>query len=339
MALHTLLGANGAVGRELSLSLTAAGHSLRQVRRRPQQETPSDELVIADLLDPVSTAAAITGSDVAYLVAGVPYATATWQEQWPRIMANVIDACARSGTSLVFFDNVYAYGAVDGPMTEYTPFNPCSYKGEIRAAIATTLLEAMRAREVNAMIVRSADFYYPQSAGATTGMLNAIVFDRLRASKTPQWMGNPDAPHSFSFTPDIGQSLAMLGTNPDAFGQTWHALTTTESLTGRDLVRLAGEIAGRPDTLQNAPRWMIRALGMFQPALREQLEMMYQFERPYHFSSAKLERAFGVQATPYRDAFRQVWADAAAVTQAASMECPLTATKQRVPPACAEPQR
>ncbi len=317
MALHTILGANGAVGRELSRTLLAVGHTLRQVRRHPQLESPGDELVVADLLDATSTAAAVSGSEVAYLVAGVPYSTAEWQAQWPRLMANVIDACARSGTSLVFFDNVYAYGAVDGTMTEDTPFNPCSQKGEIRAAIATTLLEAMRTREVNAMIVRSADFYYPQSAGATTSMLNAIVFDRLRASKTPQWMGNPEVPHSFSFTPDIGRSLAMLGSKPDAFGQTWHALTTNESLTGRELVRLACDIAGRPDKLQNAPRWMIRALGVLQPVLREQVEMMYQFERPYHFSSAKLERAFDVSATTYRDAFRQVWSDDGAVTRAA----------------------
>lgn len=307
MARHTILGANGAVGRELSRALAVSGHRLRQVRRHPRKETPNDDLVVADLLDPVSTAAAVSGSDVAYLVAGVEYSTEVWQAQWPRIMANVIDACARSGTSLVFFDNVYAYGSVSGSMTEDTPFNPCSRKGEVRARIATTLLEAMRAREVNAMIVRSADFYYPQFAGATTSMLNAIVFDRLRASKTPQWLGNPYVPHSFSYTPDIGRSLALLGTTVESFGQTWHALTTAEMHTGRELVRLACELAGRPEKLQNAPRWMIRALGLFQPLMREQVEMMYQFERPYEFSSAKLEKAFDVRAKTYRDAFRQVW--------------------------------
>ncbi len=312
MALHTILGANGAVGRELSRALAETGHRLRQVSRQPRKETASDEVVVADLLDPTSTAAALSGSDVAYLVAGIGYSTEVWQAQWPRIMANVIDACARSNISLVFFDNVYAYGEVKGPMTEDTPFNPCSRKGEVRASIATMLLDAIRAREVNAMIVRAADFYHPQFAGATTSMLNAIIFDRLRASKTPQWLGNPDVPHSFSYTPDIGCSLAMLGTNPDSFGQTWHALTTAETHTGRELVRLACELAGRPSKLQNAPRWMIRALGLFQPLMREQVELMYQFERPYVFSSAKLQKAFDVRATTYRDAFRQVWAPAEA---------------------------
>jgi nucleoside-diphosphate-sugar epimerase len=202
---------------------------------------------------------------------------------------------------------------VDGVMTEDTPFNPRSRKGEVRARIATTLLTAMHRKEVNALIVRSPDFYYPQSSGATTSMLNAIVFDRLRASKTPQWLGSPDVPHSFAFTPDLGRSLAILGTTPHAFGQTWHALTTDELLTGRQLVRLACEVSGKPFALQNAPRWMVRLLGLFAPPLREQMEMLYQFERPYRFSSDKLSRAFDVRATPYLDAFRQVCANVAPV--------------------------
>jgi len=311
MPLHTILGANGAVGRELSRALSAKGLRLRQVSRHPRREFPADEIVVADLTNSESTVAAIAGSAVVYLVAGVSYTTAAWRADWPRIMANVIEGCERSHAALVFFDNVYAYGAATGAMTEATPFNPCSQKGEVRARIATTLLDAMRTQRVTAMIVRSPDFYYPDEAGRTTGMLNTIVFDRLRAGKAPQWLGNPDAPHSFTYTPDLGRTLALLGTSTAAFGQTWHALTTPEQQSGRDLVRLASDLAGRAAKLQNAPRWMIRAMGLLQPSMREQLEMLYQFEYPYRFSSSKLTNAFGVSATPYRDAFREVWTSGA----------------------------
>jgi nucleoside-diphosphate-sugar epimerase len=41
-------------------------------------------------------------------------------------MQNAIEACKRYNTRLVFFDNVYMYGRVDGPMTEETPFRPNS---------------------------------------------------------------------------------------------------------------------------------------------------------------------------------------------------------------------
>ena len=318
MPFHTILGANGAVGRELSRALNARGLRLRQVSRHPRREFPADETIVADLTSAPSTAAAIAGSDVVYLTAGVSYSTAAWQADWPSIMANVIDGCERSGAALVFFDNVYAYGVVDGAMTEETPFNPCSHKGELRARIATTLLDAIRSQRVTAMIVRSPDFYYPSEAGRTTGLLNAIVFDRLRAGKAAQWLGNPDASHSFSYTPDLGRSLALLSTDKAAFGQTWHALTTPERLCGRELVHLAAEIGEVQAKLQNAPRWMIRMLGLFQPMMREQVEMMYQYERPYIFSSTKLEHALGVSATSYRDAFREVWSSGVRSSAAAA---------------------
>jgi len=149
-------------------------------------------------------------------------------------------------------------------------------------------------------------------------LLNAIVFDRLRAGRAPQWLGNPDAPHSFSYTPDLGRSLALLSTNTAAFGQTWHVLTTPEQLSGRELVHLAAGIADVQAKLQNAPRWMIRMLGLFQPMMREQVEMMYQYEQPYIFNSTKLEHTFGVSATSYRDAFREVWSSGVRSSAAAA---------------------
>ena len=84
-------------------------------------------------------------------------------------MANTIEACKRAGAKLLFFDNVYMYGKVDGPMTEETPFNPCSKKGETRAAIATALIDEWKAGGLTAMIARAADFYGP---GARNGVPN-----------------------------------------------------------------------------------------------------------------------------------------------------------------------
>jgi len=246
------------------------------------------------------------GSDVVYLLAGLPYNTAIWTARWPRLMQHVVDACSRHGARLVFFDNVYAYGAVDGRMTETTPFNPCSRKGELRARVATTLLEAIRADQVQAMIVRSADFYYPDAAGATTGLLNGVVFDRLTGGKNAQWLGSADVVHSFSYTPDIARSLAALSTRPEAYGQTWHALTANAEYTGREFVQLASQLLGRPAQMQNAGPLLVRLLGLGQPAMQEQVEMLYQFDRPYRFSSAKLEQASGLSPTTYAKGFAEV---------------------------------
>lgn len=306
--LHTVLGAGGVIARELVAALHAQGQRVRLVSRRPDPAPAGAEVFAADLLNPAAVDLAVAGSDVVHLVAGLRYDAAVWALEWPRAMAHTIEACLRHGARLVFFDNVYAYGRVSGPMTEDTPFNPCSRKGEVRAAIATTLLDAMRRNGLSAQIARSADFYGP---GATNSLIESVVTARLRAGRTPQWIGNPRAVHTFTFTPDAGAAMARLSLEPSAWGQTWHLPTSAEVVTGEQLVRLANELSGRPHRIQVAPRWVLRAMGWFVPILRENGEMMYQFEHDYRFDSRKIERAFDLRATPYRDGLARTLASAA----------------------------
>ena len=299
--MQTILGANGVIARELALALTPYTTAIRQVSRQPRKVNAGDDTWAADLLDAHATANAVAGSKVVYLVAGLPYTTAAWQAQWPRVMRNVMDACKQHGARLVYFDNVYAYGRVDGVMTETTPFNPTSKKGEVRAEVASLLLKEIRRNNLNAMIVRSADFYGP---GALQSFAHAVVFERLRAGKSPQWIGNPNALHTFSFTRDAGHAVAMLGQSDAAFGQTWHLPVSNESLSGADFVQLACDIAVRPFGLQVAPPWILKVMGLFMPVLRENEEMMYQFLYDYQFDSSKIEAAFGLKASSYREGIR-----------------------------------
>lgn len=296
--MQTILGAGGVIGRELSGRLAAAGHRVRQVARFPQAVTPGDELVAADLLDAEATAAAVSGCDVAYLTAGLKYDTGVWQDQWPRVMRNAIEACRRASCRLLFFDNVYAYGRVDGPMTEDTPYNPCSRKGEVRARIATTLMDEVRRGSLQAMIVRAADFYGPT---ATNSMTHAAVIERLRAGKAPQWLGDPKKVHTFTYTPDAAASVALLGNTAEAWGQVWHCPTSPDPLTGEAFVRMACELSGQRYRLQAAPRWLVRLIGLANPLVRESVEMLYQFETDYRFDSSKIAGTFGLSPTTYHD--------------------------------------
>jgi nucleoside-diphosphate-sugar epimerase len=129
---------------------------------------------------------------------------------------------------------------------------------------------------------------------------HATVTERLERRKTPQWIGNPKAVHTFTYTPDAGHSLALIGNTPSAYGQVWHALTSKEPITGEQYVSIACDLAHRPYGLQVAPRRALRLMGIFVPVLRESLEMLYQFEYDYRFDSSKIERALGLTATTYR---------------------------------------
>lgn len=112
--MQTILGANGVIGHELSRALVASTPAIRQVSRNPRKVNPADETVVADLLDAQATSHAVAGSEVVYLVAGLKYDTSVWQEQWPKVMRNVINACKQHGARLVFFDNVYSYLVMPG---------------------------------------------------------------------------------------------------------------------------------------------------------------------------------------------------------------------------------
>src|SRR5215471_449611 len=127
----TILGAGGAIGDELVKLLAQRQQPFRLVGRNPRMVPGAVEVHPADLSNKEQTIQAVTGSTVVFLLAGLKYDRKIWAETWPRIMANTIEACKRANPHLVFFDNVYMYGRVNGAMTEDTPFNPSSEKGEI----------------------------------------------------------------------------------------------------------------------------------------------------------------------------------------------------------------
>ena len=124
--MHTILGAGGAIAAELARDLARAHQRLRLVARHAKAAPDGAEVIEADVSDGAQTIAAVSGSRIVYLLVGLKYDIAVWRELWPRIMMNTIEACKRANARLVFFDNVYAYGKVSGPMTEQTPFNPSS---------------------------------------------------------------------------------------------------------------------------------------------------------------------------------------------------------------------
>src|SRR5712664_1036587 len=183
----TILGAGGAIGDELVKRLAARHQPIRLVSRNPKLVPGATEAVAAELSRLDDAVRAVAGATIAFLVVGLKYDLKVWRELWPRIMRNAIEAAKRAKARLVFFDNVYMYGKVDGPMTEETPFRPCSKKGEIRAQIATMLLNEMKAGNLTALIARSADFYGP---GARTGIPNVLVFDKLAKGAKASWLVN-----------------------------------------------------------------------------------------------------------------------------------------------------
>jgi nucleoside-diphosphate-sugar epimerase len=313
----TILGAGGAISNELAKLLSARKQPFRLVGRNPRTVPGATETVAADLTDRVQTIHAVAGSNVVHLLVGLKYDHKLWQEIWPRIMSNTIEACKRAGAKLIFFDNVYMYGRVSGPMTEETPFNPCSKKGEVRANIAAALINEWKAGTLTGMIARSADFY---GHDAHNGLPNVLVFEPLSTKQKASWLVNDSVPHSFTYTPDAAQSLVQLAERATAWNQTWHVPTAPHPLTGKEFVALAAKELGVAVKYRVLNRPMIRIAGWFNPLVAESYEMLYQSDSPYLFDSTKFAREFGFAGTPYADGIRTTAASYKTAAQLASME-------------------
>ncbi len=286
------------IGVELARNLSRFTDKIRLVSRHPRPVNQNDETFPADLTDKEQTLRAVDGASVAYLTAGLPYDLKVWEETWPLIMRNVIEACARKNVKLVFFDNVYLYGRVKGWMTEDTPANPSSRKGEVRARIAEMLMSETRKGNLKALIARAADFYGPQTP---LSFVNVMVFENLRKGKPAQWMLSDQARHSLTYTPDAGKATAVLGNSEDAFNQVWHLPTDQNALTGREIIEIAAREFGVEPRHATLKKWMLRSVGLFNGIVRESIEMLYQNDSDYLFDSRKISKAFGLLATSYQE--------------------------------------
>jgi nucleoside-diphosphate-sugar epimerase len=162
------------------------------------------------------------------------------------------------------------------------------------------LMEAHSSGRVRIAIGRASDFFGPRVLASAAG---EQVFGRAVQGKSAQVAGDPGQPYTYTYAPDIGRGLVILGERQEALGQAWH-LPSPETLTTRQFVEMIFEEVGKPARIQAAPKIVLRAMGLFNPGIRETIEMLYEFEEPFVVDHSKFEQAFGEQATPLREAIR-----------------------------------
>ena len=295
--LHVVFGA-GQVGRAMSTRLAGMGLPVRVVSRsRPAALPDGADWRGADATDPGAAAEAAAGASVIYQCLNAPYTD--WPKRFPPLQRGVLAAAERRDALLVSLENVYGYGPTGGrAMTENLPLAATSVKGRTRAAMTQELLAAAEAGRVRIAIGRASDFL---GAGAVDSSLGERVFGNAVAGKSADFVGNPDLPHTYSYIPDIAAGLATLGTDERAIGGVWH-LPGPETVTTRELLELVAADVGHPVGVRVLPKLAVRALGVFNPTIRELVELSYEFEQPFVLDTSKYESTFGTTATPLKTA-------------------------------------
>jgi nucleoside-diphosphate-sugar epimerase len=299
--LHVIFG-TGAVGMSVMDELMQRGRRrVRMVNRSGRASVPDGvEVVGGDATDEAFAREASEGASVVYFALNPPYDK--WSELFPPLQAGVLEGAARAGAKLVAMENLYMYGPTDGrPLTEDLSHAPNTRKGAVRAMMSKELMEAHKSGKVRVAIGRASDFFGPRVLVSAAG---EQVFGRAVEGKSAQVAGDPDQPHTYTYVPDIGRGLVILGEREKALGQAWH-LPSPETLTTRQFVEMIFEEAGKPARIQAAPKIVLRAMGLFNPGIRETIEMLYEFEEPFVVDHSKFEEAFGEQAMPLRESIQR----------------------------------
>jgi nucleoside-diphosphate-sugar epimerase len=295
---HVIVGA-GAVGRHTARHLIAAGHEVRMVTRSGAgPEMAGLERVAADASDPEALTRLTEGAAALYNCAN-PGDYSTWAEVWPPLAASLLATAEATGAVLVTMSNLYGYGPVDGPMTESTPLAATGKKGRIRAQMWTDALAAHEAGRARVTEARASDFWGPEGGNDHLGQR---FMPKLLAGKRLNHIASPDVPHSWTYLPDVGRTLATLGTDERAWGKAWH-VPTLPPQTYRRMAELIAAEAGAPTPkISTIPHWLQRGLGVAVPLLRELEEVRHQFTEPFVLDSSATTEVFGLAPTPLDEA-------------------------------------
>ncbi len=301
---HVIFG-TGPVGMSIMEGLVAHGEEVRMVNRSGKADVPAGvELYPGDAMDVNFVKSATQGAEYVYQALNPAYEK--WVELFPPLQNNVIEGAAAAGAKLLVMGNLYAYGNPNGqPMNENTPINPNSRKGQVRAQMATDLMAAHQAGKVQVALIRASDFFGPRVLDSGMG---ERVFPPAMNGKGVFILGDPDKRHSYSYMPDIGATFVAIatyiGAESDVYGKVWH-VPSAETLTTRAFVEKVYAAYGQPPKISKAPVLVVRLMGLFNPVVREVIEMMYQFDVDFIIDGETTRRILDVQTTPLDVAIRE----------------------------------
>ncbi|CAM3618388.1 NAD-dependent epimerase/dehydratase family protein [Nocardioides zeicaulis] len=295
MSVHVVTGA-GPVGSTVALQLAEAGEQVRLLTRSGSgPDHPLVERRRVDVSRPDQLDEAFAGAvAVHHCIHGSRYDARTWRAELPQAERVVLETAGRAGAVVVFPESLYAYGPVDGPITEDLPRAATTGKLGVR----TELLAQRDASPTPTVSVAASDFYGPLVRNAHAG---ERMVPTVLAGRTMRVVGSADQPHSFTYVPDLAAAMIRAAAREDLWNSFLHA-PTSPALTQRELVAMVAAAAGVPVPKVSAvPAGLFSALGLVSRDMRELAETSYMFSAPFVLDSGPSEERLGLTPTPLEE--------------------------------------
>jgi len=305
MSKVALFGAAGAIGNSIAAALREQKQRYRVVgRNRAELEKlfgadPLAEIVTWNPDDPASVRAACHGVDTIIYLIGVLY---NHFELHPVLMQKTLDGAIAEGVQrLILVGTVYPYGRPLTPkVSEDHPREPHTFKGRMRKAQEDLLLKAHNEGRIQGAILRLPDFYGPN---VERSFLDSLFKAATRGGRADM-VGPIDPPHEFVFVPDVGPVVLALAAKPEAYGKWWN-FAGAGATTQREIATKAFALAGGEPKLRVVGKTALRVIGLFNPIMREFVEMHYLITEPVLMDDSALHRLLGtLHKTPYDEGIR-----------------------------------
>lgn len=301
---HLIFG-TGPLGKSTARTLLENGQNVRMVNRSGTATgLPARiEIIKGDANDFEFTREISQGIGTVYQCAQPAYHQ--WPVNFPHLQASILEGAAANGARLVIADNLYMYGSPNAqPLREDHPYNTHTKKGLVRAQMARTALEAHQSGKARVALVRGSNFFGPEDP-----TMSELIFRPALQGKAANLLGRLDQAHTFTYAPDFGRALATLGMvdstlEAQVFGRAWH-VPSPAAVTQAEFMRLLEVQLGRKVKSQVAGTFILNILGLFNPSMREAVEMLYEWNQPFEMDSSDFQKTFGIEATPLETAIQQ----------------------------------
>lgn len=292
-----VLGATGGMGFSLveelvsrNVETIAFARSKEKLELYSQEWGPLATIFAGDVLNEVQLRNAISEADYVFHAINIPYQN--WNPTLSHILTLILTECHAQNKPFIYVDNIYAYGVQQEQVHELTTKNPHTKKGKFRLM----LQQQIEASRVPYIIAHFPDFYGPKAEST----LLQYTFEQLLKKNKAGYIGDLELKKEFIYIKDGAKALIELALREEAYGEVWN-IPGARTITGLEIAEIASEYLHKPIKFKPIHRWMINALGLFNPFMREFSEMMYLNETPVILDGSKYEKRIGaLPRTPYK---------------------------------------
>lgn len=297
-----VLGATGGMGYALVHELVDRGVEVVAFSRRKErldvlyQNESKVSIFSGDALVEKDVIGAADGVDVIFHAVSFPYQE--WMEKHPLCMEIIVRVAEKQQSKIALVDNIYAYGMQSKiEVNEDSRKEPHTKKGKIRLAMENRLKRS----NVPYLIVHMPDLYGPNAE-------NTILHETLKnvvLNKSANFVGNTKVAREFIFTLDGAKAMVELASREDTYNQNWN-IPSAHPITGEEIIEILRKEVGYKKSIRTVSKTMIQFIGIFQPFMREMVEMMYLTEDPVILSGKKYEAKIGsIPQTPYKEGIKK----------------------------------